>query len=58
MFSVGQYLEMARECLREVERTSDPARRKALIEAAKAHADAADDLLKGIDAANEMSAKL
>jgi hypothetical protein len=44
MFSVQQYLEMARECLGEAGRTRDPARRRALIEASKAHAATARDL--------------
>jgi hypothetical protein len=35
MFSIEQYMEMARECLAAAEQTKDPARRQALIDAAK-----------------------
>jgi hypothetical protein len=62
MFSVQQYLEMARECLAEAGRTGDPARRRALIEASKAHAATARDLQKEknwkeSESTNEMGVK-
>jgi hypothetical protein len=57
MFSVLQYLEMAREYLREAERTPDPTQRRAFIEAAKQYSIAARDLQNGIDAANELATR-
>ena len=45
LFSVQQYLEMAKECLREAERTADPARRKALMAAAKLYANSATTIV-------------
>ena len=35
MFSIEEYLTMARECLAEAVQTSDPVRRESLIDAAK-----------------------
>ena len=34
MFSIEEYIKMARECLAEADQTSDPVRRKSLIDAA------------------------
>jgi hypothetical protein len=41
MFSIEQYMEMARECLAAAERTKDPTRRQALIDAAKLYTQSA-----------------
>ena len=41
MFSIEEYLKMARECLAGVVQTSDPVRRKSLIDAAKLYTQSA-----------------
>jgi hypothetical protein len=57
MFTVEQYLEMARECLLEAEHTPDPGRRNALIEDARLCVNAAYSLQATIDTAGKMTAK-
>ena len=41
MFSIEEYIKMARECLAEADQTTDPLRRKSLIDAAKLYTQSA-----------------